>query len=128
MADTLKFEPLTVFDTRALRDFDSIGDAEFYRREQAAGLCALFAVVEKNKRVGSILFCSETKPDTGEKVFAVVAASSTTRRSLIRDGKDLITDYARKTGHQTVKFYTDRPQLAAEFLKLGARAKITWGV
>ena len=128
MASSLKFEPLSAFDTQAVIDFTVLGNAEFYRNEHAQGLCALFAVLEKNKRVGTVLFCSETKPTTNEKIFTVVAASTSTRRSLIRDGKDLITEYARKSGHDTVKFYTERPELAAAFLKMGARAKITWSV
>ena len=124
----IAFEPLSIFDGIATGDFAKIGDVEFYRREHASGRCALFAVKDGAKRIGSILFCSETKPMSGEKIFAVVAASAMTKRSILREGKDLITDYARRTGHHTVKFYTTRPKLAEAFLKEGARAKITWSV
>ncbi len=128
MASSLAFEPLTNFDPQVEADFARVGDVEFYRAEHDTGRCALFAVLEKGKRVGSIMFCSETKESSGEKIFGVMAASTKTNRSLIRDGKELITEYARRTGHHTLKFYTSEPRLAAEFLKNGARAKVTWSV
>lgn len=124
----IAFEPLNIFDASAMRDFARVGNVDFYRSEHASGHCALFAVMDGAKRVGSILFCSETKPMSSEKIFAVVAASTFTKRSIMKEGKDLITDYARKTGHHTVKFYTTRPKLAEWFVKEGARAKITWSV
>lgn len=124
----ITFQPLVDFDAQALADFEAVGPTHFYKEEHNMGRCALFAVMDGEKRVGSILFCSETKPATGEKILAVMAASSKTRRSLIREGKDLINKYAKSTGHQTVKFYTDRERLAYEFVKMGARAKITWSV
>ena len=124
----IAFEPLTTFELSAERDFAKVGNVSFYRQEFARGDCALFAVTDGGKRVGSILFCSETKPTTGEKIYAVMAASTVTKRSILREGKDLISNYARLTGHHTVKFYTTRPKLAEAFLKEGARAKITWPV
>jgi len=124
----ISFQPLTEFDAQAIADFQTIGPVHFYLEEHRLGQCALFAVVDGDKRIGSILFCSETKPETGEKIMAVVAASTLSRRSVIREGKDLISLYARANGHQTVKFYTDRERLAYEFVKMGARAKITWSV
>jgi len=123
----ITFQPLIEFDTQSVKDFETIGPVHFYVEEHKLGLCALFAVMDGEKRVGSVLFCSESKP-SGEKILAVVAASSQTRRSLIREGKELIGQYARSTGHNTVKFYTDRERLAYEFVKMGARAKITWSV
>lgn len=124
----ISFQPLTEFDAQAIADFQTIGPVHFYIEEHRLGQCALFAVVDGDKRIGSILFCSETKPQTGEKIMAVVAASTLSRRSVIREGKDLISQYAKATGHNTVKFYTDRARLAYEFVKMGARAKITWSV
>lgn len=123
----ITFQPLLEFDAQAVRDFETIGPVHFYKEEHQLGLCSLYAVIDGSKRVGSILFCSETKP-SGEKILAVMAASSSTRRSLIREGKELISHYAKATGHNTVKFYTDRERLAYEFVKMGARAKITWSV
>ena len=122
----ITFEPLLEFDAQAVEDFKTVGPVHFYMEEHRLGHCALFAVMDGGKRVGSILFCSESKRD--ENILAVVAASSRTRRSLIREGKELISHYARATGHHTVKFYTDRERLAYEFVKMGARAKITWEV
>lgn len=124
----ISFKPLVEFDAQSLADFQTVGPVHFYVEEHRLGNCALFAVLDSERRVGSILFCSETKPETGEKIMAVMAASTLTRRSLINEGKDLISRYAKNTGHDTVKFYTDRPRLAYEFVKMGARAKITWSV
>jgi len=124
----IAFEPLSIFDASAARDFARVGDVNFYAQEHASGHCALFAVKDGKQRVGSVLFCSETKPMSGEKVFAVVAASTFSKRSILKDGKELISEYARNTGHHTVKFYTTRPKLAEWFVKEGARAKITWSV
>lgn len=128
MAD-LEFAPLETFDEQAQRDLAKAGNVDFYMHEHALGMCSLFAVLDKGKRVGSILFCSESKAyNSAEKIFAVTAASTRSGRSLLLEGKDLISEYARRTGHSTVKFYTDRPKLAEAFLKMGARAKISWDV
>lgn len=125
---SLSFEPLDTFDAQAEKDFSKVGNTDFYRHEHQAGLCALFAAMKGGKRVGTIMFCSETKEATGEKIFAVVAASSTTKTSLIAEGKDLIDALARRTGHSQVKFYTRRAQLARKFVEMGANAKISWSV
>lgn len=123
------FEPLLEFDNRAKQGFSRIAQGKnltFYIAEHKAGRAALFKVTEKGRRLGSLLLSSETKP-TGEKILAVMAASLDGKvQKIIREGKSFIDDYARKSGHPTVKFYTSSPRIASEFLKAGARAKLTW--
>jgi len=125
----IDFVPLLDFDLRAKQGFARISGGKnlsFYLAEHKAGRCALFAVFEGKNRAGSMLLCSETKP-SGEKVLAVMAASIEGNVSRIfKGGLDFINEYARKSGHHTVKFYTSSDKLAGPFLKNGARAKITW--
>jgi len=125
----ITFEPLLEFDNRAKQGFARIAEGRtlsFYIAEHAAGRAALFAVMDGTKRAGSLLLSSETKP-SGEKILAVMAASLEGKVDLIlREGRAFLNAYARRTGHHTVKYYTSSPRLAAEFLKAGARAKITW--
>jgi hypothetical protein len=123
------FQPLDTFDTRAKQGFTRIDggkNLKFYIAEHKAGRCALFAVLENGKRAGSLLLCSETK-QSGEKILAVMAASIEGKtEKIIKEGLAFINDYARKSKHYTVKFYTSNRKLADAFLKAGARAKITW--
>ncbi|WP_417449529.1 hypothetical protein [Kordiimonas sp.] len=125
----ITFEPLLEFDSRAKQGFARIAEGRtlsFYIEEHRAGRAALFAVTEKGKRQGSLLLASETK-QTGEKILAVMAASLEGKvDKIIREGRAWLNSYAVKSGHATVKFYTSSPKLAAEFLKAGARAKLTW--
>lgn len=123
------FQPLAAFDNRAKQGFAMIDGGRnltFYIQEQKAGRAALFAVFENGKRAGSLMLVSETKP-SGEKILAVMAASIEGKtNAIIKAGMDFINSYARQTKHFTVKFYTSNVKLASEFLKAGARAKITW--
>ena len=125
----ITFEPLTAFDARAKAGFARIDNGKnlaFYIAEHRAGRCALFAVLDGSKRMGSLLLCSETKP-SGEKILAVMAASIDGKvEKIIKEGLAFINAYARRTAHYTVKFYTSNTKFADRLLKAGARAKITW--
>jgi hypothetical protein len=125
----IRFEALLEFDARAKQGFAKIDGGNtlsFYIAEHQAGRAALYAVTENAKRLGSLMFASETK-GSGEKILVVMAASLEGKvDKIIQEGMPFINDLAIKSGHHTVKFYTSSPKLAAEFLKKGARAKVTW--
>jgi len=125
----IDFVPLIDFDLRAKQGFARISGGKslsFYVAEHKAGRCALFAVLDGDVRAGSMLLCSETKP-SGERILAVMAASIEGNvNRILKGGLGFVNDYARKTRHHTVKFYTSSDRLAGAFLKNGARAKITW--
>lgn len=126
----IRFQPLLAFDNRAKQGFARIekgSTLSFYIAEHAAGRAALFAVMDGDKRVGSLLLSSETKPTSGEKILAVMAASLEGKvDQIIKGGRAFLNDYAKRTAHHTIKYYTSSPRLAAAFLQSGARAKITW--
>ncbi len=123
----LKLEPMISFDPRAQAELASVGPLDFYVSEQSKNLAALFAVTWQGERCGTVLLRLEKTPD-GELVMVVVAAVAQTPEPVLMMGKELIENIARQNGCTKMRCHTERPGIAAQFMRRGAEAVLTWDI
>ncbi|MBL4791260.1 MAG: hypothetical protein JKY60_20185 [Kordiimonadaceae bacterium] len=109
-------QPLIDFDVRAVNDLSEVGPIDFYRQEQAQGVGALYAVMNNNRRVGSVLIRREILSN-GEKQCVVVAGKVRSESAILDPGMREIERRAKANGCTSIRLHTDRIGLIRNLLK-----------
>jgi len=112
----VSLEPLVKFDDRAIADLTEVGPIDFYFREHAQGIGALFAVMKNAVRVGSVLIRRE-KLRNGDLQCVVVAGKVRGETAILDPGMAQIERMARANGCKTIRLHTDRIGLIKNLLK-----------
>lgn len=123
----LSFKPLDQFDIQARSDFADVGPVDVFESNQVSRKAALFAVMNGEKRIGSILFRHDESENFG-KELVVNAVFVEDLETHLMEGWALIVRMAQANGFIRIRLNTQRPGLVRQLIEIGAEASIAFAV